>query len=81
MLVSAELKIGPYKKVLLATPEGIYLDTAYEADTEAKYYKVFVFRGNGRLQVVNGSILTRKIESAQFDLVDRDSGEVLYEVR
>ena len=62
--------------------DGNVIDTAFEADTDGRWYEEYVrSEKTGRVVVINGGFLTRRIENAVFDLVSRDTGEVLAESR
>lgn len=86
MRVSAKDKIGPFRDVIIATPDGDKIGTAYACDTDEKWYEEWVTTVTGKIAVVNfnkpgAALMFRRVERAQFDLVNRHTGEVLAEVR
>ena len=72
--------------IVISTPDGEKIGTAYAFDTDEKWFEEYVVGANGKIVVVGfntpqAALLTRRVEQAQFDVVDRNTGEVLVEVR
>jgi hypothetical protein len=72
--------------LLVCTPEGESIGTCYAFDTDEKWYEEYVRTITGKIAVVNfgqkdAHLMTRRVDQAQYDVVNRHTGEVLAEVR
>lgn len=85
MLISARDKVGPYKDVVICSIQGMVIEHVYACDTDARWLEAFVPTVTGKMAVVRTDkgygLMTARMDNAQFDVVDRHSGEVLFEVR
>ncbi len=88
MYVNAREKVGPCADVLVVNPEtSEVMGLVFAANTEERWFEEYVIdEKTGKVVVMNfnkpnAALLTRRVDQATFDLVNRNTGEVLAESR
>lgn len=81
MYVSVAEREGPWQTVLVVDPAtGLSDPLAFVADTDAGWYDRYVLGDNGKpkFNIETGCFIVQRVLAA-FDLVDKNTGEVLAE--